>query len=133
MIKRDFILNETERLALIIARLMGLKADNKRDEYTHLSDQTLLNEYGIDLKSLNQLKIEEFKKLINGNYSAARLEALAQLLYMSYDSIAVSSCTQQTLQKVLVVFDLLERKYHRQSLENVNKRELIEQILKRTA
>ena len=52
MYKESFIDNEIRKLALIFARLMGLKADGKADEFVQLADSTLLNEYNIDWDEL---------------------------------------------------------------------------------
>ena len=115
MFKRDYILNDIEKLALVIARLIGLKADGKADEFIHLADSTLLHEYNIRLEELLELTIEDFKlKLEKENYSADKLDALAQLLYLHCEPFITGSETLLMLQKVLVIFDLLEQKYHRQ-------------------
>jgi hypothetical protein len=133
MIEKDFILNETEKLAITMAHLMGLKADNKIDECIQLVDQTLLTEYGIDLKSLCLLKIDDFKnKLVEDSYSAVKLDVLAQLLYASNELSVYNSDTRETMKKVLIIFDILEQKHRRQSFENITKRTLIDQFLKRT-
>lgn len=60
MFRKDYILNEIEKLTLVIARLMGLKANGKVDEFIHLADSTLLNEYNIPLAELLELTIEDF-------------------------------------------------------------------------
>ena len=130
MFKKDFILNEVEKLTLVIAGLMGLKADGKVDEFIKLEDSTLLNEYHIHLKELLELTIEDFKRTLEKeNYSADKLDALAQLLYLNSEPFAANPKTQLTMQKVLFIFDVLEQKYHRQSFENINKRKYIYRLL----
>jgi hypothetical protein len=130
MFRKDHILTEIEKLALVIARLMGLKTDGKADEFIHLVDSTLLSEYNISLAELLELPIEDLQiKLQNENYSADKLDALAQLLYLQGEPFEVNPQTLLTLNKVLLIFDLLEQKYHRQSFENINKRKSINQFL----
>jgi hypothetical protein len=132
MFRKDYILSEIEKLALVIARLMGLKTEGKEDEFIHLADSTLLNEYNIPLDELLGLTIEDFRlRLENENYSADKFDALAQLLYLYSEPFGANPETLLTLQKVLIIFDLLEQKYHRQSFENINKRNRIYQFVKR--
>src|SRR5271154_5886586 len=120
MFRKDYILNEIEKLALVIARLMGLKADDKLEEFVHLADSTLLSEYNISLEELLELTIEGFKlKLEKENYNADKLDALAQLLYLQCEPFSVAPGTLLMLKKVLIIFDILEQKFHRQSFENI--------------
>jgi hypothetical protein len=129
---RDYILNEIEKIALVIARLMGLKAAGKTDEFIHLADSTLLNEYHIPLAELLELTIEDFElKLDEENYTADKLDALAQLLYLYCEPFSVNPETLLALRKVLILFDTLEQKHHRQSFENINKRNFIYQFIQR--
>ena len=130
MFGKDYILREVEKLALVIARLMGLKAGGKTNEFIHLADSTLLHEYNIPLEKLLALSIEDFGLLLEKeNYSADKLDALAQLLYLHIEPFSVNTETLLTLQKILVLFDQLEEKYHRQSFENINKRNFIHQFV----
>jgi hypothetical protein len=130
MYKKDYILNEAEKLTLVIAKLIGLKAEDEADEFIQLADSTLLNEYNISLEELFELTIEDFKlKLEKENNSADKLDALAQLLYLCSEPFSVNPETLQLLQKAIIIFDRLEQKHHRQSFENINRRNLINQFI----
>jgi len=130
MYKESFIDNEIRKLALILARLMGLKADGKADEFVHLADSTLLSEYNIDWDELPGMPLNDFEALLqNSNYSADKLDELAQLLYLRAEPFDASGKTLACLQKVLLIFNILEKKYHGQSLGNINKRNFINQYL----
>ena len=130
MYRKDYILNEVEKLTLVIARLIGLKSAGKADGFIQLADSTLLHEYNIPLEGLLELTIEGFKRTLEmENYSASKLDALAQLLFLNSEPFAVNPETLLALQKVLIVFDLLEQKYHRQSFENINKRNRIYEFM----
>jgi hypothetical protein len=127
---RDYILNEIEKLALVLARLMGLKTAGKADEFIHLADSTLLHEYNIHLEELLELTIEGFERTLEKeNYSADKLDALGQLLFLHSEPFAANPETLLSLQKVLIIFDRLEQKHHRQSFENINKRNRIYEFL----
>jgi endonuclease III len=130
MIKEDYILNEIEKLALLIARLLGLKEAGKTDEFIHLANTSLLNEYPITLEELLDLTSEDFKlELEKKNFSANKLDAMAKLLYIYSEPFNVNPETLLSLQKVIIIFDLLEQKYHWQSFENINKRTFIHQFV----
>jgi len=130
MYKESFIDNEIRKLALILARLIGLKADGKADEFVKLADSTLLNEYSIDWDELPGMPLDDFEVLLqNNNYTADKLDTLAQLLYLRVEPFDASDKTLACLQKVLLIFNILEKKYHAQSLGNINKRNFINQYL----
>jgi len=130
MYKESFIDNEIRKLALIFARLMGLKADGKADEFVQLADSTLLNEYNIDWDELLGMPLNDFEALLqNSNYNADKLDMLAQILYLRAGPFDASDKTLACLQKVLLIFGMLEKKYHGQSLGNINKRNFINQYL----
>jgi hypothetical protein len=131
MYKRDILLDEIEKFALLLARLMGLKTEGKADEFTQLAENIMLKEYNIPLPELLGLTLKEFEVRLSGeNYSADKLDALAQLLYLNSESFTASVETMLSLQKTLFIFDLLEQTHHRQSFENINKRNHIYQFLK---
>ena len=127
---KDFILNEVEKIAVVVAGLAGFKVANKSDEFIKLADTTLQNEYGIKLQELLDLNTDDFELwLQKQNYHADKLDVLAQLLYMHYEPFNTNPETLTALQKVIIIFDLLEKKHHRASFENINKRNTIYQFL----
>jgi hypothetical protein len=131
MYRKDYFLNEIEKIALVRARFMGLKADGKADEFIQLADTTMLNEYGVPLPELLKLTIEDFETLLEEeNYNADKLDALAHLIYLLAHPFTADPECLLMQKKVLVVFDLLERKYHRQSFENITKRNSIYQFIR---
>jgi hypothetical protein len=131
MYRKDFILNEAQKLALILAKLMGLKMEGKTEEFIQLADNLLLNEYNIPFDELLNMPLQDFElRLSEENYSAGKIDALAQLLYLNSEPFNASVETLLSFQKMLFIFDLLEQKYHWQSFENINKRNLIHQFVK---
>ncbi|WP_183567069.1 hypothetical protein [Mucilaginibacter sp. SP1R1] len=126
----DRILNEVEKVTLIIARLIGLKKADKSKEYIQLADNMLPNEYNIKLQDMLDLTTDNFELLLaKENYSVGKLDTLAQLLYMHTEPFSPDPETLATLQKVLIIFDLLEQKHHQSSFEHINKRKIIHQFV----
>jgi len=129
MVEKDLILRETQKLALIIAKLMGLKSEGKNDEFSSLIDKTLIDVYHIPFDQLLDVSLKDFEVLLaDKNYSAVQLDYLAQFLYLRAEPFTLNPQTLLSLQKTLFIFDLLEQKHHWQSFENINKRRLINQL-----
>jgi hypothetical protein len=127
---KDYILNELEKITLMMARLASLKVEAKPDEFIQLADTMLQNEFDIKLQELLELTPEDLEFLLEKqNYHPDKLEALAQLLYMYCEPFSPNPETLLALQKVLLIFDRLEQKHHRSSFQNINKRNSIYQFL----
>ena len=123
---RDMVVDEMRKMALIIAKLMGIKAQGTQQEFTKEFENILLEEYNTELEALLVLNEEKFKQLINsGKYNSEKLNALSQMLYMFAEPFKNDGETELLLKKVLAIFDVLEEKYHFQSLDNITKRNTI--------
>jgi capsule polysaccharide export protein KpsE/RkpR len=126
MQQRDYILNEARKLALILARLMGLKVEGREEDYLQYFNSTLQDEYSTELEGLLNLPDEVFTdELKKANYSSEKLNALGQMLYMFAEPFEANEDTAAILKKVMIIFDLLETQHHFESFENLNKRNAI--------
>jgi hypothetical protein len=126
MYQRDYILNEARKLARLLAKLMGLKADGEYEEYTKQFDIALQDEYNIELEHLLNLSEEEFKiHILKADYSVEKLNVLSQMLYIFAEPFADTDSTRLILKKVLALFDVMAEKHHFDSFENVEKRNII--------
>lgn len=113
-----------------MARLVGFKDQAKPDEFIKLADTMLQNEFDIKLDELLALSADNFELfLVKGNYKTDKLNALAQLLYMHAEPFSPSPETLAILQKILLIFEWLEKKHHSSSFENINKQNIIYQFL----
>ncbi|MEJ6981946.1 hypothetical protein WG906_15870 [Pedobacter sp. P351] len=130
MIRKDFIEAEIQKLAQVIAKIIGLKNEGKLDEAIEISDQSLSENFGFDQKLIEQGSVEEFEtELKSRNYSAEKLNALAQILFeSSYPFQDTEECVA-VMHKVALVLHLLETEYHQQSFENLSRREMIDNFL----
>ena len=100
---KDYILNELEKLTLVLARLAGFKEEAKPDEFIQLADTTLQNEYNIKLQELLELSNPDFELLLEKqNYHPDKLDALGQLLYMYQQPFIPSPETLATDRKSVV-------------------------------
>lgn len=126
MFQRDFIMNEARKFALILAKLLGLKAESEYDEYFKYFNEVLDEEYNAELQELLKLDEEDFKKrLIDAGYTPEKLNALSQMLYVFAEPFTADEETSALLKKVMVIFDLLEKEHHYESFDNITKRQVI--------
>jgi ABC-type transport system involved in cytochrome c biogenesis ATPase subunit len=126
MFQRDFIMNEARKFALILAKLLGLKAEGEYEEYLKYFNEVLDEEYNEELAELIKLNDEDFKtRLINAGYTSEKLNALSQILYLFAEPFTADEETSALLKKVMVIFDLLETEHHSESFDNITKRNVI--------
>jgi hypothetical protein len=124
MFQRDFMLNEVRKFAELLARLVGLKTEGRYEEYHREFDAVMQKEYNAELEDLLALNEDEFTdRLKHSGYSTEKLNALSQLLYVFAQPFKTE--TEPILQKVLIIFELLEQKHHYQSFENIDKQKAI--------
>ena len=130
MIRKDFIEAEIQKLAQVIAKIIGLKNEGKLDEALEISEHSLSENFGFDQKLIEQGSVEEFEtELKSRNYSAEKLNALAQILFeSSYPFQDTEECVA-VMHKVALVLHLLETEHHQQSFENLSRREMIDNFL----
>jgi hypothetical protein len=128
MFQKDFLLNEARKFAEMLARLMGLKAEGAIEEFNRQADKLLQQEYDTILERLLSLPEYDFRQEIEKpGYSAEKLNALSQLLYVFADPFEDNTQTASLLNKVLIIFDALEQKHHYQSFDNIAKQKYIYQ------
>ncbi|WP_183575874.1 hypothetical protein HDF18_18385 [Mucilaginibacter sp. X5P1] len=126
MFESDYMLNEARKFAELLARLMGLKADGKYEEYNDQFNEILQKEYDTEVEKLLALSEEDFIAALKlADYSTEKLNALSQLLYVFAQPFNADEETILILKKVLCIFDLLENEHHYQSFENIDKRKTI--------
>jgi len=133
MYQKDFILNEAERLARLIAKLLGLKSQaGNDDEAEHLYQHALVDEFGLTREEMLSSAPESFKQWLQyKSFNAVKLDALAQLIYHDCEPLAANTETLTQLKKVLVIFDMLEQQHHQQSFDNLSKRNIIQQYIQK--
>ncbi|MFD0766612.1 hypothetical protein ACFQZI_17255 [Mucilaginibacter lutimaris] len=126
MFQRDFIMNEARKFALMLAKLLGLKAEGEYEEYLKYFNEVLDEEYNAELDELLKLDEDAFKKrLTDANYSAEKLNALGQMLYVFAEPFTANEETAALLKKVMVIFNLLQTEHHYESFDNVTRRNAI--------
>jgi hypothetical protein len=121
--QHDYILNETRKMALLLAKLFGLKAESSDEEYRQYFNTILQDEYDAELDGLLRASETDFYSMLKARaYSAEKLNALSQMLYVFAEPFKANEDTAAILAKVLVIFEMLEQEHHYESFDNLNKR-----------
>lgn len=130
MLRRDFLQAEIQKLAEVLARIMGLKKDGKYLEAEKLTKETIGEAFGFDFQHLPDLPEPEFEKqILAQDLPAEKLDQLARFMFEAVHPFEDNEQTKSILRKVLVIFSILEREFHRQSLENLNRQVRIKKFL----
>lgn len=131
MLRRDFLQAQMQKLAQVLARIIGLKKDGLPDEAQALLHHILNDEFGIKPADLQTLDPDQFLARIRAQaYGAEKADLLSQFLYQAATPFRADApeCTA-ILRKVLALYDLLETDFRWQSLENLNRRAHIREFL----
>jgi hypothetical protein len=130
MFRRDIMMTEIKKLTEVLARILGLKNENKLHLAEELLKNTVAENFGLNIDDLNAISIRDFETILkNKNYSSEVLDMLGQFLFESVYPFEDVPETDIMLHKVLLIFRLLEEEYHIQSFENLSKREIIDRFL----
>ncbi|GAA4338241.1 hypothetical protein GCM10023149_48140 [Mucilaginibacter gynuensis] len=130
MYQRDYLFNEARKMALLLAKLLGLKADGDNEAYEQQFNEILQQEYNAELENLLNLNEADFTVTMQqASYSAEKLNALAQMLYVFAQPLQVDDDTLLLLKKVLIIFDILEQQHHYDSFENITTRQTIQRFI----
>ena len=133
MFQRDFLMNEARKFALLLAKLMGLKADGRHEEYISYFNDILQDEYNAELEALLKLSEQDFTDTLNkANYTTEKLNALSWMFYVFAEPFNNDDETADILNKVLIIFNLLETQHHYESFDNITKRNNIYNYFKNT-
>jgi hypothetical protein len=126
MFQRDYIMTEARKLALLLARLLGLKAEGEYEEYLKSFDEVLKEEYDTELELLiGQSEASFIDTVSNSDYSAEKLNALAHMLFVFAEPFKNDEETALLLKKVMAIFHVLETRHHYDSFENITRRKAI--------
>ncbi|MXV51898.1 hypothetical protein GS399_13010 [Pedobacter sp. HMF7647] len=128
MIRKDFISAEIEKIAQVLARVLGFKVEGRIDEAHELIKQTLDSSFSIRENDFEEFDAEKFRNSLAG-YPEKKLDLLAQFLFESAHPFEDIPETYNRLRAVLIIFDLIEKEYKMQSLDNLSKREMIDNFL----
>ena len=128
MYKRDLITAEIEKLAQILAKIMGLKLEAKLTEADQLFEETMNNSFGLSLQILQGADLSVFENwLTESNLPSEKLDSLSEFLYYE---LGVSLIRNQIIApKLNLVYEKLANQHKIVHLVNMHRQKTIQQYL----
>ena len=128
MYRRDLITSEIERLAQVLAKIMGLKLRSKMAEAEVLFKQTLEDSFGLSTELLSDPNISLFENwLATSELSPEKLDSLSEFLY--YELGASNERNQLIAPKLDRIYNQLSEKHKIVHLVNLHRQKTIQQYL----
>jgi hypothetical protein len=130
MYRKDLITAEIEKLALVLARIMGLKIEFRLKEAEDLFNETLLNSFGLERDLILTNDIEPFSNwLENSNLNAEQLNSLGDFLFSELDFEQNPITSLLFAQKLNLVYQSLVDKHQMVHLINMGRQKYIQQYI----
>lgn len=126
--RKDLITAEIEKLAQVLARIMGLKLELKLEEADILLQQTLENSFGLSKTVLADEDDTAFEEWLKTNtLSAEQLDSLSEFLY--YELGISEQKNRSIAPKLNRLYDYLSNQHKIVHLVNLHRQKTIQQYL----
>lgn len=132
MLKRDSLTAQMQQLSQVLAKVKRLIIEDNESEAIITTSKTILNYYGISEDDLVNKTDEEFIQLLKDrNFKAEEVNMLAYFID-EYAGLQ-EEFTSQVLfyQKLIRIFDYLDRDLQFISFDHITRRALLEQQIKK--
>ncbi len=130
MFRKDLITAEIQKLAEVLARIMGLKLEGKIEESDQLFEDSLLDEFDLIYGELLDFSQSDFKNYFAKNsFSAQKLELLSQFLYYKIAAFDNVGENKDVAERLLQLYNFIEQEHHVSSIENINRQNQVKAFL----
>lgn len=130
MYRKDLITAEIERLAQVLARIMGLKVELRLKEAEIIFDETLLAGFGLPKSLLLDVDVEPFLAwLEQANLAPEKLNTLTDFLFSELDFERNPIISQLYAQKLNLIYQFLVDRHQIVHLINMGRQKYIQQYL----
>ncbi|MES2417011.1 MAG: hypothetical protein V4541_02425 [Bacteroidota bacterium] len=130
MYKKDLITAEIEKLAQVLAKIMGLKIELRLAAAENLFNETLLTAFGLERSLLENNDVEGFSNwLKTANLNAEKLNSLSDFLFSELDFDNNPIISLQFAQKLNIIYQQLVNQYQIVHLINLGRQKYIQQYL----
>ncbi|TKB98099.1 hypothetical protein [Pedobacter cryotolerans] len=130
MYRKDLITSEIERLAQVLARIMGLKVELKLKEAELLFEETLLSGFGLTKSLLLAIDNEPFSTwLKQADLAPEKLNTLTDFLFSELDFEGNPILSQLYAQKLNLIYQFLVDRHQIVHLINMGRQKYIQQYI----
>lgn len=128
MYRRDLLTAEIERLAQVLARIMGLKLEGDLAQAGLLFNETITNSFKLPTDILENNDIDIFEKwLSETDLPAEKLDTLSEFLY--YELGISAERNKLIAPRLNLIYKVLAEKHKIVHLVNFHRQEIIQQYL----
>ena len=128
MYRKDLITAEIQKLAEVLARIMGLKLEGNFKDAQTLFDETMNNKFTLPTDVINDSDLNLFKSwLETSNLSPEKLDSLSEFLY--YELGLSAERNKLIAPKLNLIYQFLSDKHKIVHLVNFHRQETIQQYL----
>ncbi len=128
MIRRDLLKSEIERLAQVLAKIMGLKLSGDLAPAQDLFNDSVENYFSLPVSVLENQDTSAFEEWIeSSNLPAEKLDSLSEFLY--YELGLNTDRNRLIAPKLSMVYQILAKKHKIVHLVNFHRQEIIKQYL----
>lgn len=128
MYRRDLITAEIEKLAQVLARIMGLKLESKLEEAELLLEHTLENSFGLPTQLLESHDLALFNDWLNESIlPPEQLDTLSEFLY--YELGSSEKKNRLIAPKLNLIYEHLSHKHKIVHLVNLHRQKTIQRYL----
>lgn len=128
MYRKDLITAEIQKLAEVLAKIMGLKLEGKFVEAQNIFDETIANAFKLPKDILENHDLTTFNNWLEGSeLTAEKLDSLSEFLY--YEIGLSEERNKIIAPKLNLVYKLLSDKHKIVHLVNFHRQNNIQQYL----
>lgn len=129
MYRKDLITSEIQKLAEVLAKIMGLKLEGKFVEAQNIFEETMVNSFHLPLAILENQDVTVFEDwLEKSELPAGKLDSLSEFLY--YELGLSAEQNKLIAPKLNLIYKLLSDKHKIVHLVNFHRQNNIQQYLK---
>ncbi len=128
MYRKDLITAEIEKLAQVLARIIGLKVELKLEEAKILFDETMLNSFSLLPETIYHKDYTLFEKyLTEVDLPTEKLDSLGEFLY--YQLGETEQMNRTIAPKLNLIYEHLSNHHKIVHLVNMHRQKTIQQYL----
>ncbi|MFC4142464.1 hypothetical protein [Pedobacter mendelii] len=128
MYRRDLITAEIQKLAQVLARIMGLKLESKVEDANQLFEETMRVNFSLPLEILENEDASKFEIWLNEiDLSSEKLDSLSEFLY--YELGVSNERNTIIAPKLNLIYNTLAGKHKIVHLVNMHRQKIIQQYL----
>jgi len=128
MYRRDLITAEIQKLAQVLAKIMGLKLEGKSEDAEQIFEETISGSFALAIEILEDEDSTRFETWLNGvDFPPEKLDSLSEFLY--YELGVNSDRNKIIAPKLNLIYQTLANKHKIVHLVNMHRQNIIQQYL----